>query len=546
MNKTTVLLAAATLAAPAFAQGTDECMGATVLTAGTSMAFDTSTATLSAQAWPCALNGGPDLWFEYTSTVAGGGSISIETCGSSYDTALELFSGTCGALVPEICNDDACGLQSTVTTLAPAAGTVYYVRVGGYNGAVGAGTILVTETTNPCTGPDDMFEDNDTCQTATSMVAGSYTGLVNVLGDEDFYTVTLQPSEVLTVTLLDTLNEDLDLNQFDSGCNLLTFWNTDGFTYSNVTGAPEVVTFEVFLDPGFSGIGCLNYDMDIDIVVGPDCSMPDMFEDSDDCLSAAPIGDGSYMGLNVEELDNDYYAVTVPDGNTLDVSIFFSNAFGDTDVYLWDPLVDCDTNVAGTGGAYLVRGFSATDDETISYTNSTGAAQNLIIEVDMFTAGACNEYDMDISGPGMAPNGIGTPYCMANLNSTGVASEIIANGSRVVANNDVTLSVDDLPVNSFGFFIVSPDQGFVPNPGGSSGNLCLAGAIGRYVGPGQVQNSGGAGMISLAIDLNAIPSPTGFIVAAPGDTWNFQLWHRDSDMGTPTSNFSNGTSVDFL
>ncbi|MFT6110009.1 MAG: hypothetical protein ACJA2W_002932, partial [Planctomycetota bacterium] len=39
MNKTFALLAVATLAGPAFAQGTDECVGATPLTLGAPMAF---------------------------------------------------------------------------------------------------------------------------------------------------------------------------------------------------------------------------------------------------------------------------------------------------------------------------------------------------------------------------------------------------------------------------------------------------------------------------------------------------------------------------
>ncbi|MFT7074893.1 MAG: hypothetical protein ACJA0P_000893, partial [Planctomycetota bacterium] len=412
-----------------FAQGTDECVGATPLTLGAPMAFDTTAATLSAEIWPCAASTSPDLWFEYTTTIAGS-DLSIETCGSSYDTALEIFSGTCGALVSEICNDDFCGLQSTAVLPATTLGTTYFIRVGGFGGSnSGFGTILASE----------------------------------------------------------------------------------GF-------APPT----------------------------PDCLTPDAFEDNDDCATASAIGDGTYAGLNVEELDNDYFAVTVLNGATLDVSLIFSNVFGDTDLYLWDPAIECDTNVVGTGGAYLVRGFSASDDEMITYTNASGADQNLIIEVDMFSAGGCNDYEMIVSGAGVSTGGIGSPYCMANVNSTGITSEILAIGSRTVADNDVTLTATGLPNNAFGFFIVSSTQGFVPMPGGSSGNLCVSGNVGRYVGPGQIQNSGATDTVSLAIDLQQIPSPTGFVGTMGGDTWNFQLWHRDSGMTGATSNFSNGTSVNFL
>ena len=132
---------------------------------------------------------------------------------------------------------------------------------------------------------------------------------------------------------------------------------------------------------------------------------------------------------------------------------------------------------------------------------------------------------------------IGTTYCTSNPNSTGVTSSLSAAGSLAVSNNDLTLTAADLPPSSFGFFLASQTQGSVANPGGSEGILCLGGAIGRFVGPGEIKNSGANGDFSLALDLTALPSPTGFVVAFPGETWNFQAWHRDSVGGNavPTS-----------
>ena len=84
------------------------------------------------------------------------------------------------------------------------------------------------------------------------------------------------------------------------------------------------------------------------------------------------------------------------------------------------------------------------------------------------------------------------------------------------------------------------------NPAGSAGNLCVGGgALGRYVGPGQVQNAGAAGAIMLAIDATAIPSALGPLSAAPGDEYHFQAWFRDSMGGTPVSNFTDGLTVLF-
>ena len=136
-----------------------------------------------------------------------------------------------------------------------------------------------------------------------------------------------------------------------------------------------------------------------------------------------------------------------------------------------------------------------------------------------------------------------TNFCMANANSTGSVATLVASGSGIVANNNLVLTSASMPSQSFGFFIASVDQGFVMNPGGSAGNLCLSGSIGRYVGPGQIQNTGSTGEFSLAIDLTAIPTPTGPVGAVPGDIWNFQAWYRDFEMGAATSNFTPGLEV---
>ncbi|QDV05915.1 hypothetical protein Poly30_14180 [Planctomycetes bacterium Poly30] len=140
---------------------------------------------------------------------------------------------------------------------------------------------------------------------------------------------------------------------------------------------------------------------------------------------------------------------------------------------------------------------------------------------------------------------VGSNYCTANANSTGVSARIGASGSNVAVTNDLTLEASDLPAFSFAFFITSQTQTFVMNPAGSAGNLCVGGAVGRYVGPGQIQQAGTAGTISLGLDLAMTPQPNGFVSIAAGETWNFQAWYRDAVGGTPTSNFTDGYSVLF-
>ena len=135
-------------------------------------------------------------------------------------------------------------------------------------------------------------------------------------------------------------------------------------------------------------------------------------------------------------------------------------------------------------------------------------------------------------------------YCMANANSTG-ATGLTSLGNVDLMARTMDLTASDLPNNAFGFFITSTTEGFAASPGGSAGNLCLGGAIGRGVGGG-VFNTGAIGAFTGIVDLDNMPTPTtGNTSVMPGETRYFQAWHRDSLFGIPLSNFSNGLRVTF-
>ncbi|MFT5734573.1 MAG: hypothetical protein ACJA2W_002526 [Planctomycetota bacterium] len=155
-------------------------------------------------------------------------------------------------------------------------------------------------------------------------------------------------------------------------------------------------------------------------------------------------------------------------------------------------------------------------------------------------------WDDIVIAKGEPTGNIGTSYCgPAVANSTGASGTIVATGSLTASSNDVQLVSSNLPNFSFGFSIVSNSTGFVVGPGGSSGNLCVVGNVGRYVGSGQIMNSGSNGSFTLDLDLMQTPQPTGFISIQAGETWNFQTWYRDQIGGTPTSNFTDGVTVLF-
>ena len=151
------VLATGGFASMAMAQ--DECSTAVVATAAAPTAFNTATATPSANAipldtfctgtflnWQATQN---DVWMKYTPVESGTATFSTCLIGS-YDTSMAIYTGTCAALTEVACSGDGPtdgGCQnyySIVSNFAVTAGTTYTIRLGGYNGATGTGQLTIT------------------------------------------------------------------------------------------------------------------------------------------------------------------------------------------------------------------------------------------------------------------------------------------------------------------------------------------------------------------------------------------------------------------
>lgn len=139
----------------------------------------------------------------------------------------------------------------------------------------------------------------------------------------------------------------------------------------------------------------------------------------------------------------------------------------------------------------------------------------------------------------------GESGCPGFPNSAGLAGRVTATGSRAVADNSLVLVADRLPPDVFGFFIMGAAEYILIPDGGSLGILCITGPLGRFISPGQVQNSGASGVITLPVDLHSVPIPTGLDTILAGDTRYIQLWHRDTRHGGLTSLFTGSLAVTF-
>ncbi|MCF8246892.1 MAG: zinc-dependent metalloprotease [Saprospiraceae bacterium] len=139
----------------------DDCADAIPISCGDMASGSTVDATLDGPAQDCfGLSVAPDVWYTMLGT---GGNITASLCGAgtNYDSKIDIYTGTCGALSSVVCNDDFCGLQSQVTW-ASTLGVPYLIRVHGFIGGTGNYTLSITcPVTLTC--PGDMTVAS--CQT---------------------------------------------------------------------------------------------------------------------------------------------------------------------------------------------------------------------------------------------------------------------------------------------------------------------------------------------------------------------------------------------
>ena len=134
----------------------DDCANASVASAG-SHPFTTVGATTDGPDEPAACNFGGssqitnDIWFLYPAQCNGTATVSL--CGSAYNSKLAVYGSTCPASsgLTIACNDAFCGDDAQVS-FPVTSGQIFRIRVGGFNGATGTGTMVISCVPSAATG----------------------------------------------------------------------------------------------------------------------------------------------------------------------------------------------------------------------------------------------------------------------------------------------------------------------------------------------------------------------------------------------------------
>jgi hypothetical protein len=160
-----------TVEAPSIPANND-CANANPITGGQTLPGTTFLATNDGSA-TCDPGGGAsrDIWYSFSTNH--NGTLSLDTCGSSVDTALALYSGSCGSLTELACSDDCggspCGGTDSCVSLAIAPGS-YQIRVSDKGIGANGGTISLHA---------DFVPDSDDPCSAAVVTSVPYTDSVN-------------------------------------------------------------------------------------------------------------------------------------------------------------------------------------------------------------------------------------------------------------------------------------------------------------------------------------------------------------------------------
>ena len=244
---------------------------------------------------------------------------------------------------------------------------------------------------NTSTLEDDMYEENDTLQTATSLESGSYQDLALLSGDEDYYALEVCAGGTLEASIFfSSLLGDLELRVEDQLEVVLdqSTSSSDSETVSWTNRGDQPVMGYVIVYGFLGDEGRYNLNLNVrgcdDTPVDP--VDDDRFEENDIFQEATTVEPGIYDNLTRTSGDDDWYVVDVCEGGTITVDVTFSHLQGDLNAWLYDEAV-----------LYLDGSLSSTDNESLSATISS--SQSVYINVFSFNSDEA-DYQLNISVTG--------------------------------------------------------------------------------------------------------------------------------------------------
>lgn len=224
-----------------FAQS-DNCSTATVLSVNSSCVTTAGTTASATQSIVgCVGTADDDVWYEFVAT--GTSQQIVVTPSASFDAVVQLFSGTCAALISNTCkNDFGVGLSETINATGLTIGTTYKIRVYHFAAGAGSGTFTICVTNPPVAPANDAcggavtLTVNPSCSYTTGTTVGatqSYPGCSGTADDDVWYKF-VATNAVQTITVHPTSSIDPVIQLYSgTGCTTLSAMTCQDNTFNS-------------------------------------------------------------------------------------------------------------------------------------------------------------------------------------------------------------------------------------------------------------------------------------------------------------------------
>jgi membrane-bound inhibitor of C-type lysozyme len=368
------------------------------------------------------------------------------------DLNLDLRNSSFSLLVRASSTSDNETITYTNTSTSAQTFYLYVWWSGGDPGVPGVGYELENLIDGPGVCTDDELEPNQNTSQAAVLDEGEHRNLRMCNGNVEYYRFVLAAGERINVTaLFDDDEMDLNMDIRNSAFSLLrrASSTSDNETLSYLNTSTSAQTFYLYLwqsggDPGEPGV---DYVLDFDIVGARIC-VEDAYEPNQNTSQAPVIDEGLHEGMRLCNGNVDYYRVVLGGGETMNATMLFD-----------DDEMDLNFDVRNSSFSLLLRASSTSDNEVLSYTNTSTSAQTFYLYVwqsgsDPGNPGLDYTLDLQIEGPGrctddffepnnntsQAPQVDGQVYSNLQLCAdTDYFRLVLAGGERV----DLTLLFDD-------------------------------------------------------------------------------------------------------
>lgn len=396
----------------------DACFNARAFNVGESFDGDDNCCATTDATSSCG--GTRDVWYKVTPTC--GWPVTINTCGSSFDTVLTVFDACpSGGVGNEIaCNDDATagpcnGTVQSQVTFTPNPCTTYYVRVAGFSDA-DCGPIVLQSSQFILEPPNDDCSAAQTIPTGTtpfSTCGATTDGIGQCVAPNDVwfrYTVPANCNGYVSATipvaglsfnpvisiLCDTCLEPLELSCNSNNCPPvsppLLFCNNNSScgsrlvagAYSRVkVRAGQSLLIRVGGVAGQTGVG--------EIIMACTSSVPD----NDQCTNAPPLRPGGFLygsTIGATPTGGDICSASSPD-------VWYEFVPPTTGNYTFDTCSEPVCSFAGIGGYDTVLSVheycSGQALPLVCNDNSCGVRSRVTVALN-----ACQKYLVRVAGAG--------------------------------------------------------------------------------------------------------------------------------------------------